>query len=233
MTEENTIESFALHLANRAYLYRMFHIALGALPSTDLLRTLSSEEARAALRYLDGLIEGKDDAIRATIELFESLQGKAEDPGCLEALRSSYTRLFLVPGDSRVIPWESPYIGKETMLFQESTLDVRARYAEHGFAASGEAHFPEDHIAMMLDFLAHLSSRAYEAFADAQDAELGRILAAQGSFLEAHILPWLPLFCEDLGHKDDRGFFFPISQALLAWAQADKAWLDSGAARPL
>ena len=57
------------------------------------------------------------------------------------------------------------------MLFQESTLDVRSRYAEYGFAAVEYGHFPEDHVSMMLDFLAHLSTRAFDAFESEEDDE--------------------------------------------------------------
>ena len=81
----------------------------------------------------------------------------------MASLKASFTRLFLVPGASFVHPWESPYIGKEVMLFQESTLDVRHRYAAYGFAAAEFGHFPEDHVSMMLDFLGNGDERYHAA----------------------------------------------------------------------
>ena len=77
----------------------------------------------------------------------------------IEALASDYAKLFQVPGASYVHPWESPYVGKESMVFQESTLDVRSFYHEAGFKLRAEKHFPDDHIAAMMDYLGRTSAR--------------------------------------------------------------------------
>ena len=139
----------------------------------------------------------------------------------MESLKSDFTRLFLVPGGAYVHPWESPYIGKETMLFQESTLDVRHRYREHGFAAVEFGHFPEDHVSMMLDFLAHLSSRAFDAFGDGDDAQVAHVLSAQEDFMRAHLLNWLPDFRGKLHAADEAGTFARMADALQAFLEVD------------
>lgn len=221
--EEQDIEETAMRLANRAYLHRLFHIAFGAEPSGEELGALGSPQSVEAARYLAER-EGSSE-LSAAAELLASLGGHAGDAARIEALRSDYNRLFVVPGDSYVHPWESPYIGKEAMLFQESTLDVRHRYREHGFAAAGLGRFPEDHISMMLDFLAHLSSDAFEAFGDGDDAEVARILASQRDFSAVHLLNWVDAFCGKLREKDSDGAFLCLAEALSAFLAIDERFM--------
>lgn len=238
--EEQMIEALGMRLANRAYLYRIFHIVFGAEPTSEELATIGSAKTVEAFRcFADavrtqaggvgvdggGGAEASADELAKAAELLASLGEKADDGEYVDSLKSAFTRLFLVPGESYVYPWESPYIGKEVMLFQESTLDVRNRYAEYGFAAVEYGHFPEDHVSMMLDFLAHLSTRAFDAFESEEDDETRRILASQGDFIAAHLTDWLPSFCERLAEKDASGVYARLGCALKAFLAMDKRFV--------
>jgi len=157
---------------------------------------------------------------------------RGNDPaGTLEALVSSYTRLFMVPGDEYVHPWESPYRGKEVMLFQESTLDVRERYRAFGFEAEGYRHFPEDHIAMMMHFLGALGSEAYTAHEGHDHERLMEILEAQRSFIDEHLTYWRPRFVEALELRDSLGFYLMFARTLDAFLADDRAFLREVLAR--
>lgn len=215
--EEQVIEAQGMQLANRAYLYRLFHIVFGAEPSREELRAFGAQETADVLRT---------EALTDMQELLTSLAGKADDVAFVAECKSDFTRLFLVPGVSYVHPWESPYIGKETMLFQESTLDVRHRYAEYGFVASEFGHFPEDHISMMLDFLAHLSTQAFEAFADGNDDAVKRILSFQKDFVATHLMNWLPQFYDALCERDNVGTYRRFARALHAFLACDERCMD-------
>ena len=186
--DENTIERIGMALADRAYAYRLFHVALGAEPNAEELGVLSSEQTRAVFGRLakadvanakrlatwdEGLkIDSTcSDALARMVELCAVLgERQANDPAYADAMKVAFNKLFMVPGGSYVYPWESPYLGKDATLFKESTLDVRERYAKYGFEAEMKGHFPEDHIAMMMQFLACLADESYEAFADGDDA---------------------------------------------------------------
>ena len=50
--DENTIERIGMALADRAYAYRLFHVALGAEPNAEELGVLSSEQTRAVFGRL-------------------------------------------------------------------------------------------------------------------------------------------------------------------------------------
>lgn len=241
--EEEKIEALGMRLANRAYLYRIFHIVFGAEPSSEELAALGSPETVEAFRYLSKVAQAADASISGdegeneqevsaastiakAVELTASFGEKADDAGYVESLKSDFTRLFLVPGKAYVYPWESPYIGKEVMLFQESTLDVRNRYAEYGFAAVGFGHFPEDHVSMMLDFLAHLSTRAFDAFGDERDEEVVKILSSQKDFIAVHLADWLADFHEDLCKKDSEEVYSTFAGALRAFLTLDGRFIE-------
>ena len=51
---ENTIERIGMALADRAYAYRLFHVALGAEPNAEELNVLASEQTRAVFSRLAG-----------------------------------------------------------------------------------------------------------------------------------------------------------------------------------
>ena len=189
---ENTIERIGMALADRAYAYRLFHVALGAEPNAEELDVLASEQTRAVFGRLAGSDVAKakrlatwdeglkidstcSDALTRMVELCAVLgEHLANGPAYADAMKVAFNKLFMVPGGSYVYPWESPYLGKDATLFKESTLDVRERYAKYGFEAEMKGHFPEDHIAMMMQFLACLADESYEAFADGDDARMAR-----------------------------------------------------------
>ena len=261
--DEHLIEEIGMRLANRAYLYRIFHIVFGTEPSSEELSVLSAQETIEALKYLSAVEQkaplsfetelqknGQETSVSAAsapapsmpaskatapkpapdtlsdvTALFASLGEKTDDADYIDTLKSNFTRLFLVPSKSYVYPWESPYVGREMLLFQESTLDVRNRYREHGFAAVEFGHFPEDHISMMLDFLAHLSTRLFDAFCDGKDEDVRWILSSQESFLAEHIMNWISLFQESLNEKDNLGFYSQSGEALRVFLEIDRLFL--------
>lgn len=260
--DEQAIAVMGARLANRAYLFRVFHIIFGAEPSAEELRVLSDQSTLQALAYLrdQGLPDSGSAAIcgaadtaepaaagsaaeaaeadpaattpaaaetlTQTLELLVAFGGKLEDAEYIDSLKSVYTRLFLVPGVSYVYPWESPYVGTTAVIFTKSTLDVRNRYREHGFTALEYPHFPEDHVAMMLDFLAHLSNRAFDAFVDGDDAELMQVLAAQNQFISKHLTNWLGLFQEELDAQDRSGLYSLFTRALRVFLELDGLFLQ-------
>lgn len=223
--EEHMIEVRGMRLANRAYLYRIFHIVFGAIPSDEEMNTLASQTTIDAFEYLSSEVSSSE-VLLQTVALLASLPEQASDPDYVESRKSDFTRLFLVPGSSYVYPWESPYVGKELMLFQESTLDVRSRYGEYGFAAVEYRHFPEDHLSMMLDFLAHLSTRAFDAFDDGRDEEVAKILSSQKDFIATHLTNWIGDFEEEVSKKDEAGFYNQLTAALCVFLDADSRFLQ-------
>ena len=212
--DPQAIEAAARKLALRAYLYSFFHVAFGATPSPGEVEALCTPQAAEALSSYAEHADAQGDAAGA--QAFRTCEARlgalgaeaaADAEGAAETLKSAYTRLFLVPGESYVHPWESPYIGKETMVFQPSTLDVRQRYRAFGFQAAEYKHFPEDHVAMMTHFMGLLAQRAFSAYLEGDDAEAARLLAAQRDFAAGHLGGWVAAVAGKVGDADAGGFY--------------------------
>ena len=86
------------------------------------------------------------------------------DEATVDAIRSEYTRLFLGPDKLIAPPWESCYTSKERALFQESTLHVRSWYQQYSYVPAGYPTHPDDHISLMMHFLALTTERAKVCF---------------------------------------------------------------------
>lgn len=111
-------------------------------------------------------------------------------------LECAFTRIFIGPGKPLVSLYESTYVNKEQLVFQQSTLDVRNAYAAFGLKVLQKRHEPDDHIGSELAFMAHLGQRAFECGVNKDDR--GMIEALQGSlsFLDNHLLRWIDAFYE-------------------------------------
>ncbi len=142
------------------------------------------------------------------------------------AMKSDYDKLFQIPGERYVRPWESPYVNVEGTLFQESTLDVRSFYHEASFKLQAEQHFPDDHIAAMMDYLGKMGQRSYDAFADGNDGECVGLLAKQRDFLQAHVLTWVDVFAAKVIENDMRAIYAALASGMAVLAHADEVFLS-------
>jgi TorA maturation chaperone TorD len=140
----------------------------------------------------------------------------------LPALRAEYTALFI--GLERVAapPWESVYLSRDHLLFDEQTLQVRDAYAAFGLQIPHIDREPDDHIGFELLFLSHLMQQAAHALESDNYAEAERCLVAAHDFLHAHPLQWVKLFVERIerhAHTDYyRGMALLLTGVLTALA---------------
>ncbi len=142
-----------------------------------------------------------------------------------EGLEAEYARLFVGPGRPVVHPYESVY--RERRLMGDCTLAVRQRYSAEGLAPEG--HLLPDHVAVELEFMAHLAEKEAEA------RELGEVDGAQGclrqqeSFLREHLGRWLPDFCMTLLAGEPHSFYANLAQRTWEHVGQDmaqvRAWL--------
>lgn len=114
----------------------------------------------------------------------------------LEDLKSEYTRLFDHTVRIPVAPWESVYLSKDHLLFQEQVLEVRNWYRTFGLELVKIHQEPDDHIGLELAFLAHMANLALQAIENGNQDELDRILDAKRRFLTEHVFRWVPTWCD-------------------------------------
>ena len=226
----------AMTLAYRAYLCGMFHTLFGGGADKTFAERLFSNNTQDALAWLDeqvradAAITGKSVGISGRtlgecVKEAVSCVGQHIQAGDVAdaalAMRDDYPKLFQVPGDAYVRPWESPYINADGMLFRGSTLDVRSYYHQAGFKLQAEKHFPDDHIAAMMDYLVRMCQRAYDAFADGDDAAVEETLHTQDDFMRKHVLTWVDAFADKVIQNDTRAYYAAFAGAMAAFAHVD------------
>ncbi len=235
MTNREHESEIALFLACRTYLYNLMHVVFGSEPSSQSVETMFGEEAFGALDSVkqlisqDGCLLGDSTVHRVEMAVAYLRNAKAAgiDASFVDTLNSDYVKLFLLPGPAYVYPWESPYVGKEKLLFQESTLDVRSYYYDAGFKLQAERRSPDDHVAAMMDYLGRMSGRAFEAYADGDDDQVRRILETQRDFLSKHVLTWIGDLVAQTVEKDERAYYAAFAVAMDAFVRFDDWFLGS------
>lgn len=130
----------------------------------------------------------------------------------IDALAYDYQSLFVGPGRPHAVPYESVYRGKEGLLFEEPTFDVRRTYETFGLVAPELNREPDDHIALEFSFLAHLCLTALDALERADDLTVDQCLAAEQAFLVDHLLQWVPLVLDAMVVQAGSEFYRGVAQ---------------------
>lgn len=194
ITEQNR-EAVEVLLSNRTFLYALFHKVFGREPDAELLNILTSD---ATVESFSLLSETDGDIMSRAAKFLEEVKADQADPAFVGEVKDEYTRLFIGPTKLVAPPWESVYCGKEGMLFQESTLEVREFYKSFGFLPQGYPRVADDSLALELDFMSRLAAKALEALQTGEEAALKRYVAGADLFLTAHLIVWIPKFMEKM-----------------------------------
>ncbi|MCR5135587.1 MAG: molecular chaperone TorD family protein [Oscillospiraceae bacterium] len=216
MTEEqkSTVE---ILLANRLYAYSLLYKAFAREPDAELLNLLTAESAGEAF----ALLGSADDTLARAPAFFAELRGELDEAFVSEA-KSEFTRLFLGPIKLVAPPWESVYIGKETMLFQESTLAVRRFYQRYGLQPEACPRVADDSLALELAFMNRLAERACSAFGQEKREELLSALNGSCEFLTEHMLVWIPRFLERMSESPSNVLYPQLCRILSAFLSVDR-----------
>lgn len=106
-----------------------------------------------------------------------------------ESVEDAFQRLFVGPYALPAPPWGSVYLDRESVLFGDSTLNLREWMRLHGIEPHKMQAEPEDHIGLMLMMSAWLAENSPEILDE---------------FLAMHLFPWsfryLTLFEQGAGH---------------------------------
>ncbi|MBU8879632.1 molecular chaperone TorD family protein [Bacillus sp. FJAT-29790] len=134
-----------------------------------------------------------------------------------QKLHWDYTRMFIGPFEVPTPPWESSYVGKHGLLFQETTMNIRKRYEKYGIEVRGFNVEPDDHIGFELDFIYHLNELCFKA-ADPMEEwglpELRQLLIEQKNFVDTHLLSFVPTFSQGVINEADTDFYRGLAKIL-------------------
>lgn len=176
-------------------------------------------EDRVGLELAERLRElhpGADVAWNAAALLHQDLFARSE----LELeLETDHAALFVGPFALKAAPYGSVYLEGGRRLMGDTTLAARAAYAAAGLTVT--LHEPPDHIAIELEFMHFLATRAAEA-AHAGDAETAARLANdRWRFLDEHLGAWAPDFCAAVERGAETGFYRALAECLRAFVDAE------------
>lgn len=155
-------------------------------------------------------------------------------PHQAEAIAVEYARLFAVPGEQAVQPYESVYCDTLTIdettacspyffpepqrdggltgfLHGSSTIAVREAYRQAGFELDPTAHELPDHLAVELEFMGRLLERGATEEAAA--------------FFRDHLGRWVFPCLSEIQQRAQRGFFRDAVASLTEFMQGEHALL--------
>ncbi len=107
-------------------------------------------------------------------------------------------------------PYESLY--RENRLMGEATLAVLRHYQQAGYGMLEENVGPQDHLGTELKFMALRCHDEATAWQQAKTTEAMKIRAAQLSFLEHHLLAWVPDYCDRLQQEAQVSFYGAVAR---------------------
>jgi len=205
-------EGIAILFANRYYLYKLLHRIFGDEPNSELMEIATNQHTQEALQLLLNEDEHQFDAYFELLTQLRQVMGD-DSAGTLDKLKGEYTYLLIGPNKLPAPPWESVYITKDRTIFQESTLKVRRIYLGYNFLPANYPHEADDHIALELDFMAHLAGLAQDCFEEEKTEEVKKLLLDQKAFLDEHLLVWIGEFAEQIKQGKTQ-YFYPQMAAL-------------------
>ncbi|MEO8653132.1 MAG: molecular chaperone TorD family protein, partial [Ramlibacter sp.] len=172
-------------------------IALRAAPAGDIERSVELAALEAAVKK----------ALASPHEITE--------------LQVEFTRLLR--GVSKVSGATEPYesVAREGRLFGECTEAVAAIYQQAGYQDLVPDAGPPDHMGTELRFMSILCFREMEAWRDGDEAQARDLLERELSFLEQHVLPWIPQLCDGLAELTTHAFYLAVATLTAAACRQD------------
>jgi anaerobic sulfite reductase subunit A len=136
-------------------------------------------------------------------------------------LAADYASLFLSAGKMPAHPFESVYTSKKKLLMQEAWDEVVAEYRKEGLDKTKEFNEPEDHIAIELEFMSYLCQKTIDSLNKSDSASTSMYLEKQISFLEKHLMNWVPTFCSDIEKYAKSEFYRLVAKLTLDFLETD------------
>ncbi|EEY44270.1 TPA: molecular chaperone TorD [Vibrio mimicus] len=171
--------------------------------------------------FLSGLADEESlaDDVRSLIDALNRLQDRQDAQ--LE-LAADFCDLFLKSDRDSALPYASVYTDKG-LLNGKPAQQMRELLAAHEVKVDQNLNEPADHLAIQLDFLAHLviSTNKLE-----QNSEVNAALQVQSDFISQHLLTWLPVFVERCTQFDTFGLYAAVARLALAFVKQDQGFLD-------
>lgn len=203
-----------------ALAFGFLHKAFYEEPDEPFIAALVAENL-----FAEWPVDSDDAETKTGLALLQAFAADWQDDQ-LSALRRDFARLFVGPDRLLAPPWESVYLSREHLLFEEQTLAVRQFYGRFNLQAPNLNVEPDDHIALEMAFMAHLCTLGLTAVSHNDIPALNHTLQAQHDFLDEHLLRWAPEFCEKVIERADTAYYRGAAHLILGTLHTAKRLLD-------
>ncbi|MGI1659788.1 MAG: TorD/DmsD family molecular chaperone [Desulfitobacterium sp.] len=214
----DTPSEYSTLLASRETMYRF----LGRLYVVEVDQELLNQ-----MKSMSFPAESNDAELsKGYRRLEEYLQKPGIDP--LTDLAVDYAKIFLGAGTNAYVayPYESVYTSPERLIMQDARDQVVALYRAKELDICKPLNFPEDHIALELEFMAYLCLETQKALATQNLIAVSACLKEQLNFLLRHLLNWVPGFCADVEKYAETAFYKATAQITQGYLRLERILLE-------
>jgi len=166
---------------------------------------------------LENLELNMADLCEPAVEWVQRMHKQFEAGANLEPLKIDFSKLFVGPYKLLAAPYGSVYLDSERKIMGDSTLDVKNRYREAGLDTAKTFKDAPDHISAELEFMYYLIFKEIEAFANSDIETAIGFIQRQKSFLEDHLMAWLPEFANSITENAENPFYPNLAKATVAF----------------
>lgn len=213
------ISEYSIIMENRESLYWF----LGRLYQVEVDQTLL--EQMKGMWFPDEC--GEDELAQGYRMLSTYCQHLNSDP--LTDLAVDYARVFLgagIAGNDAAYPYESVYTSPKRLIMQDARDQVVVAYRAKGLTKLETLDFPEDHIALELEFMAYLCQETQQALAVSDWWAVSVCLKEQADFLGHHLLNWVPAFCADIEKYAETGLYKAVANITNGYLRLERTILE-------
>lgn len=202
-----------LHQA-RSHIYNFLSTLLRDEISQDLFDKLRGAEFRQALKDMVDRCPLAD--LRGA---WQKLLAAVEQAGPQDwpAWRYEYADIFLNAGPNPAFPYASCYLTRQPLLMG-AVLEVRKFYRQAQVHKSPAYPDLDDHLAVELEFMRHLSDTIAAAGDGAPES-----VKLLDNFRRDHLMSWVPEFCAVLDHSAQGSFYKALAEVILVTLFHDRA----------
>ena len=150
------------------------------------------------------------------------------DASDLTDLAVDYARTFIghgIDAHAAAYPFESVYTNPKRLLMSEARDQVLAIYHSEGMGKRDDWHDAEDHIALELEFMGTMATRAAAATRAGNADEAQRLAGVQRSFLADHLCVWVPTFTRDMRYFSQSDLYYALADLLEGFVALDREYL--------
>lgn len=141
--------------------------------------------------------------------------------GVIEDLAADYAVLCLGARRSDgADPYGSVHTSDAGIMMQQEWVDMLYLYADLGLQLAPTTTEPEDHLAIVLECMSHLSRRTVDALAAGEPH--AESIARQISLLDDHLLRWVPAFVEKVHRLAGTDFYRAVATITIEYLKLDR-----------